>query len=59
MIAESAEPQELVDSLNGRSPMHRMGLPEEVAEAIVWLAAKESSFATGSVLTIDGGTSTW
>jgi len=59
MIAESAEPQELVDSLNGRSPMHRMGRPEEVAEAIVWLAAKESSFATGSVLTIDGGTSTW
>ena len=59
MIAESPEPQELVDSLNGRSPMHRMGRPEEVAEAIVWLAAKESSFATGSVLTIDGGTSTW
>lgn len=59
MIAESAEPQELVDSLNGRSPMHRMGRPEEVAEAIVWLAAKESSFATGSVLTVDGGTSTW
>ncbi|WP_426007221.1 SDR family oxidoreductase [Paenarthrobacter sp. NyZ202] len=59
MIAESAEPQKLVDSLNGRSPMHRMGRPEEVAEAIVWLAAKESSFATGSVLTIDGGTSTW
>ncbi len=59
MIAESAEPQELVDSLNGRSPMHRMGRPEEVAEAIVWLAARESSFATGSVLTIDGGTSTW
>ena len=59
MIAESAEPQELVDALNGRSPMHRMGRPEEVAEAIVWLAAKESSFATGSVLTIDGGTSTW
>ena len=59
MITESANPQKLVDELNGRSPMHRMGRPEEVAEAIVWLAAKESSFATGSVLTIDGGTSTW
>lgn len=59
MISESEEPQKLVDALNGRSPMHRMGRPEEVAEAIVWLAAKESSFATGSVLTIDGGTSTW
>jgi NAD(P)-dependent dehydrogenase (short-subunit alcohol dehydrogenase family) len=59
MIGESADPQRLLDELNGRSPMHRMGRPEEIAEAIVWLAAKESSFATGSVLTIDGGTSTW
>jgi NAD(P)-dependent dehydrogenase (short-subunit alcohol dehydrogenase family) len=59
MISESADPQELLDELNGRSPMRRMGRPEEIAEAIVWLAAKESSFATGSVLTIDGGTSIW
>lgn len=59
MIGESADPQALLDELNGRAPMHRMGRPEEIAEAIVWLAAKESSFATGSVLTIDGGTSAW
>ncbi|WP_353713596.1 SDR family oxidoreductase [Arthrobacter sp. K5] len=59
MIRESEDPQQLLDELNGRSPMHRMGRPEEIAEAIIWLAAKESSFATGSVLTIDGGTSTW
>ncbi|GAB13256.1 oxidoreductase [Arthrobacter globiformis NBRC 12137] len=59
MISESPDPQRLLDELNSRSPMHRMGRPEEIAEAIVWLAAKESSFATGSVLTIDGGTSTW
>ena len=56
MIDQSADPQGLLDELNGRAPMHRMGRPEEIAEAIVWLAAKESSFATGSVLTIDGGT---
>ncbi|OUM45094.1 SDR family oxidoreductase [Arthrobacter sedimenti] len=59
MISESADPEKLLDELNGRSPMHRMGRPEEIAEAITWLAAKESSFTTGSVLTIDGGTSTW
>lgn len=59
MIGESADPQTLLDELNGRAPMHRMGRPEEIAEAIVWLAAKESSFVTGSVLTIDGGTSAW
>ena len=59
MINQSENPQALLNELNGRAPMHRMGRPEEIAEAIIWLAAKESSFATGSVLTIDGGTSAW
>lgn len=59
MISEAPDPQALLDELNGRAPMHRMGRPEEIAEAIVWLAARESSFTTGSVLTIDGGTSAW
>lgn len=59
MISQSEDPHALLEELNGRAPMHRMGRPEEIAEAIVWLAAKESSFATGSVLTIDGGTSSW
>ncbi|XPP27540.1 MAG: SDR family oxidoreductase [Leucobacter sp.] len=59
IIAEASDPQAVRDELNGRSPMHRMGRPEEIAEAIVWLAARESSFATGSVLTVDGGSSVW
>ncbi|MFB6672090.1 SDR family oxidoreductase [Streptomyces sp. NPDC056390] len=59
MIDQSPNPQALLDELNGRAPMERMGRPEEIAEAIVWLASRESSFATGSVLTIDGGTSAW
>lgn len=59
IVNESPDPQALLDELNGRSPMHRMGRPEEIAQAIVWLASKESSFATGSVLTVDGGTSAW
>lgn len=59
IAAESPDPQKLVDDLNARSPMGRMGQPEEIAEAIVWLASHESSFATGSVLTIDGGSSAW
>lgn len=59
MISQAPDPDVLLAELNGRSPMSRMGRPEEIAEAIVWLASKESSFATGSVLTIDGGTSTW
>lgn len=36
-------------------PLRRMGKPEEVAEAVVWLASDESSYIVGHVLAADGG----
>ncbi len=36
-------------------PLGRMGEPEEVAEAILWLASDACRFTTGSILAIDGG----
>jgi NAD(P)-dependent dehydrogenase (short-subunit alcohol dehydrogenase family) len=36
-------------------PMQRIGKPDEVAAAAVWLCSDASSFVTGTVLTIDGG----
>jgi NAD(P)-dependent dehydrogenase (short-subunit alcohol dehydrogenase family) len=36
-------------------PLQRVGKPEEVAAAVVWLCSDESSFITGTTLTIDGG----
>lgn len=59
MVAEAEDGQTILEELNSRSPMHRMGHPDEIAEGIVWLASREASFATGSVLTLDGGTSAW
>lgn len=59
MIADSPNPGELRRSLDERALLGRMGRPEEIAQAIVWLASSEASFATGSVLTIDGGSSIW
>jgi NAD(P)-dependent dehydrogenase (short-subunit alcohol dehydrogenase family) len=38
-------------------PMNRLGLPEEVANAIVFIASDEASFITGHVLNVDGGKS--
>jgi len=38
-------------------PMERLGLPEEVANAIVFIASDEASFITGHILNVDGGKS--
>jgi NAD(P)-dependent dehydrogenase (short-subunit alcohol dehydrogenase family) len=38
-----------------RQPMGRLGTPEEVAAAIVWLCSDAASFTTGHALTVDGG----
>jgi len=59
MLAESEDPELLRASLDGRALVGRMAEPEEIAQAIVWLASDESRFAVGSVLTVDGGTSIW
>ena len=36
-------------------PMGRIGSPEEVANAILFLASDEASFITGAILPVDGG----
>ena len=36
-------------------PLRRVGQPEEVAAAVVWLCSDQSGFITGTTLTIDGG----
>ncbi len=42
---------ELVDD----QPIHRMGLPDEIAAAVLWLAGDEASYVTGHALAVDGG----
>ena len=41
--------------LKALQPMKRIGQPEEVANAVVWLCSDKSSFITGHSLVIDGG----
>jgi len=48
---------DLKDSIIHRTPMKRLGKPEEVASAVVFLASDAASYITGSVMSIDGGMS--
>ena len=59
MFAESSDPDGMRAELDGRAPLGRMGKPEEIAQAIVWLASERAAFAVGSTLTVDGGTTIW
>ncbi|WP_165314128.1 SDR family oxidoreductase [Vibrio ziniensis] len=54
MHADGGEP-ERIERLRSRIPLQRGGLPEEVAEAIYWLASDKSSFSTGNFLDLAGG----
>jgi 2-keto-3-deoxy-L-fuconate dehydrogenase len=46
---------ESLDALRARQPMGRLGTPEEIAEAVLYLASDHAAFVTGSALVIDGG----
>jgi NAD(P)-dependent dehydrogenase (short-subunit alcohol dehydrogenase family) len=46
---------ELEEQIKRIQPMGRLGTPEEVAEAVVWLCSDDSSFVTGHPLVLDGG----
>lgn len=43
------------DFLSTATPMKRLGTPEEMAKAVLFLASEDSSFMTGSSLIVDGG----
>ena len=55
MLKEVPDPAAFRKTLDARQPMGRTGKPAEIAYAILYLACDESSFATGSMLTVDGG----
>lgn len=44
-----------VERLKTKIPMQRGGKPEEVAEAVLWLASEKSSFVTGAFIDLSGG----
>jgi len=50
-----AVPEKVREAIISTIPVGRLGLPEEIAHAVVFLASEESAFVTGSTMTVNGG----
>ena len=46
---------EILDSITQTIPMKRMGEPEEIADAVAWLADEKASYVTGANIPVNGG----
>ncbi|GJQ32764.1 MAG: beta-ketoacyl-ACP reductase [Ignavibacteriaceae bacterium] len=48
-------PEKVISMLVEKTPLGRLGAPEDIANAYLFLASNESNFANGTVLSVDGG----
>lgn len=54
-VERADDPERARRALEQARPLNRLGDPEEIASAVVYLASDEAGYATGSIFSIDGG----
>ncbi len=48
-------PEKILDDMKAKTPLGRLGKPEDIANTFVWLASDEASFVHGATISVDGG----
>lgn len=48
-------PEKVLEDMKAKTPLGRLGQPEDIAHAFLWLASDEASFVHGATISVDGG----
>jgi 3-oxoacyl-[acyl-carrier protein] reductase len=48
-------PQKILDMMESKTPLRKLGRPEDIAAAYLFLASEDAGFINGTVLSVDGG----
>jgi NAD(P)-dependent dehydrogenase (short-subunit alcohol dehydrogenase family) len=55
LVASTGAGEQRLKMISGNVPLGRLGLPEDIAKAVVFLASDDSTYITGTELFVDGG----
>lgn len=48
-------PEDVLAGMRAKTPLGRLGEPEEIASTYLWLASDEASYVSGATISVDGG----